>query len=129
MKLKLEKAYRHNYAREFGSNDKEWYLDAYNLLVKVKKENPEWYPWEGFCSCTLHIHYNGRPNRYGHHWSVSGFSDEMDKIMLEELGDSYKSYATREDMMKDLEKIVARNVPVHYKYVNGHYVSIKYELA
>lgn len=129
MKLKLEKAYRHSYAREFGSDDKDWYLDAYNVLVKVKKENPEWNPWESVCSCTLHIHYNGRSNKYGHHWSVSGFSDEMDKIMLEELGDSYKSYATRKDMMKDLEKIVARNIPEHYKYVNGNCVEIKYELA
>lgn len=128
MKLKLEKAYRHSYAREFGSDDKGWYLDAYNVLVKVKKENKDWYPWEKVC-CTLNIHYNGRPNRLGHHWSVSGFSDKMDKIMLEELGDSYKSYATRKDMMKDLGKIVARNIPIRYKYENGKHVPIKYELA
>lgn len=125
MKLKLEKAYRHDYAREFGSNDKEWYLDAYNVLVKVKKENPDWNPWEKVCSVTLHIHYHGDTNK----WSVSGFSDEMDGIMLEELGDSYKSYSKRAEMMKDLEKIVARQIPVHYKYVNGKDVPIKYELA
>lgn len=53
----------------------------------------------------------------------------MDGIMLEELGDSYKSYAKRAEMMKDLEKIVARKIPVHYKYVNGKDVPIKYELA
>lgn len=129
MKLKFEKAYRHDYAREFGSNKKDWYVDAYDVLVKVKKDNPEWYPWEKVCPCTLHIDYDGQPNRYGHHWSVSGFSDEMDKIMLEELGASYKSYATRKEMMKDLEKIVARKIPVHYKRVNGKYVPIKYELA
>lgn len=125
MKLKLEKAYRHSYAREFGSNDKDWYLDAYNVLVKVKKENPYWSPWEKVCSVTLNIHYHGHTNK----WSVSGFSDEMDRIMLEEFGDSYKSYAKRAEMMKDLEKIVARKIPVHYKYVNGKNIPIKYELA
>lgn len=78
MKLKLEKAYRHSYAREFGSNDKDWYLDAYNVLVKVKKENPYWSPWEKVCSVTLHIHYHGDTNK----WSVSGFSDEMDGIKM-----------------------------------------------
>lgn len=129
MKLKLGKAYRHSYAREFGSDDKDRYVDAYNVLVKVKKDNPEWNPYEKVCPCTLHIHYNGHPNKYGHHWSVSGFSNEMDKIMLEEFGDSYKSYEKREEMMKDLEKIVARNIPVHYKYINGKHVPIKYELA
>jgi hypothetical protein len=129
MILKLEKAYRHSYAREFGSDDKDWYVDAYKVLVKVKKDNPEWYPWEKVCPCTLRINYDGHPNRYGHHWSVSGFSEEMDKIMLEEFGDTYKSYATSKDMMKDLEKIVARNIPVHYKCVNDKFVPIKYELA
>lgn len=49
--------------------------------------------------------------------------------MLEELGASYKSYAKREDMMKDLDKIVARNLPVRYRYVDGKYVPIQYELA
>lgn len=129
MKLKLEKAYRHSYAQVFGSNDKDWYLDAYNVLVKVKKDNPSWCPWEKVCPCTLHIHYNGHANRYGHHWSVSGFSDEMDKIMLEVIGESYKSYATRKAMMKDIEKIVMRNRPVHYKMLEGKHVRFEYEFA
>lgn len=125
MILKLEKAYRHSYAREFGRNDKNWYLDAYYLCVKVKRENPEWDSWEHVCACTLHIHYNGRANMYGHHWTLSGFSDEMDKLMAEEIGDSWKSYATKEEMMKDLEKIVARKKPAYYR----NNVRYEYELA
>lgn len=119
MKLKLEKAYRHTYAT--GSGD---YFDSYDVLVKVIKDNPAWNPWERACCFTLHIHYYSRANE-GHNWVLSSFSDEMDKIMQEEIGDSYKSYATRAAMMKDLEKIVARNKPLYYDKLKP----IEYELA
>lgn len=129
MELKLEKAYRHSFAQEFGSNDKDWYLDVYNVLVKVKRDNPDCFPWERVLSYSLNIHYSGHANMHGHHWSLSGFSDKMDRIMLEEIGASYKSYATRKSMMKDLEKIVARNKPVYYKRIDGRCVPFEYEMA
>ena len=109
MKLKLQKDFRHTY--RFAPHD---YFESYTLHVKVKKENPEWTPWESVCPCSLHIIYDSNENKYGHHWRVSSWSDRMDKQMNELLGSDFKSYPSRKEMLRDLQKIVLANRPVHY---------------
>ena len=125
MIIKLVKSYRHNYFQEFGSNDKTWYLDAYHAEIKVKKENPNWNPWEHFCYSSLHIHYDGHAFSDGSHWSLSSFSDKMDEVMKNVLGDTYLTFKKKKDLLAAIEKIVPF-FPLCY-YRNGN--EFTYEFA
>lgn len=125
MEIKLVKSYRHNYFAEFGSDDKTWFLDAFHAEIKVKKENPDFYPWERFLTCTLHIHYDGHPFANGNHWSLSGFSDSVNKVLVNLFGESFLTFGNKKDLLAAIEKIVPYFPLVYYR--NGK--EIKYKLA
>lgn len=125
MEIKLVKSYRHNYFHEFGSNDTTWFVDAFHAEIKVKKENPEFYPWEKFLACTLHIHYDGRAFANGNHWSLSAFSDRTEEVMKKLFGETFLTFGKRKDLIASIEKMVPF-FPL-YHYVNGK--EIEYEFA
>lgn len=125
MEIKLVKAYRHNYFAEFGSDDKSWFLDAFHAEIKVKKENPEFYPWEGFLCCTLRIHYDGHAFANGNHWSLSSFSDRTDEVMKKVFGETFLTFGKKKEVIAAIEKIVPFFPLVYYR--NGK--EFKYELA
>lgn len=125
MEIKLVKAYRHNYFAEFGSNDKNGFLDVFHVEIKVKKENPEFNPWERFLGSTLHIHYEGHPFANGNHWSLSSFSDRTDEVMKKVFGETFLTFGKKKEVIAAIEKIVPHFPMVHY--VNGK--EIKYEFA
>lgn len=97
MTIKLEKAYRHRYS---FCND---YLDAYKCLVKVKREKPEYYPWEGWQTCGIHIHYESMmPD--GKQWILSPGFGSMDKEF--ERLNVQEYHSTRASLIKEIKRII-----------------------
>lgn len=109
MIAKLEKSYRVDYWREFGSSDKNWYTDVYHFLVKMDKKNPEFYPWERLFGFNVKIAYDGHKSfKNGNQWYLQSHSDKMDSFMVENLGDTLKTYPSRKKLVDDLKKLAEK---------------------
>lgn len=118
MIARLKKSYRTTL--EYGN----MYVDNFYFEVKVKRANPEWYPWEEwFKVCKISIQFESWAKI--NPWHIQSKYDDMDEFMEKILGRTLKLYPTRKAMFADLKKLASAWEETYY--VNGE--ERKYEFA
>ena len=93
MKLKLEQGFA-NY---------------YHCLVKVKRDKPEWWPWEDWLGITVTI------CKHDGYWLVLGFFDDVCDKMLELFGETCRKHETKAGVLNDMRKLIS-SMPHHLNY-------------
>lgn len=94
MQIKLENA---GYKGAFNTQ-------PYNVLVKVKREKPEYWPWQGVLHVSFHI--EKYPADLGGGWHIRSWTDESDKYMVEKFGTENFRCDDRKGLIKVLEQII-----------------------
>lgn len=94
MKIKLEFA---GYRGAFDTS-------PYDVLVKVKRDKPEYWPWQRVLDVYFYI--EKYPKELGGGWHLKSWTDESDKYMIEKFGAEHLRCDDRKGLIKVLEQII-----------------------
>lgn len=95
MQIKLENA---GYKGSFNTQ-------PYDVLVKVKRDKPEYWPWQRVLGTYFHI--EKYPKDLGGGWHIKSWADTSDKYMVEKFGAEH----LRCDHLKTLLGILEQIIP------------------
>ncbi len=94
MQIKLESA---GYRGAFNTQPK-------NVLVKVNRDKPEYYPWERVLD--IYFHVEKYPKELGGGWHITSWTDKSDKYMVEKFGTEHVQCDDLKTFLVVLEQIV-----------------------
>lgn len=94
MQIKLESA---GYKGAFNTQ-------PYNVLVKVKREKPEYWPWQRVLDVYFSI--EKYPAEMCGQWHLASWSDKSDDYMYEKFGARHLRFDDRQTLCKILAEII-----------------------
>ena len=94
MKIKLE------YAGYRGSFDTR----PHNVLVKVKRDKPEYWPWQRVLDVYFRI--EEYPKDLGGGWRLMSWTNKSDLYMIDKFGADYLEFIDKKRLIKVLEQII-----------------------
>lgn len=85
------------------------YQGAFNtrphyVLVKVKRDKPEYWPWKRVLYVYFHI--EKYPKELGGGWHLKSWTDESDLYMIDKFGADHLEFADKKGLIKVLEQII-----------------------
>lgn len=74
----------------------------YNVFVKIKRDKPEYWPWQRVLGVYFHI--EKYPKELGGGWHIKSWADTSDKYMVEKFGTGHLRCDDRKTFIKILKK-------------------------
>lgn len=94
MKIKLESA---GYKGAFNTQ-------PYDVLVRVKRDKPEYCPWQRVLDTYFHV--EKWPKESGSGWHLRSWTNESDLYMVDKFGADHLEFADKKRLIKVLEQII-----------------------
>lgn len=76
----------------------------HNVLVKVKRDKPEYWPWQRVLN--IYFHIEKYPAELGGGWHLTSWSNKSDKYMTEKFGTEHLRCDDRRALIKVLKQII-----------------------
>lgn len=89
----------------------------YDVEVKVKREKPEYHPWQNWFGTSVLIE-KAKEKLNGREWIVISRTDDMDKIFNDLWGNGILFLKTKKDVIEVVKQIIISTNYKHWLYEN-----------
>jgi len=83
---------------------------AYTVAVKVKRDNPDFWPWELVLEQFKIEYLDG----FRDPWRIAAWSEDADKYMMTKYGDAVKHFNTRTEVIKAIKNLIPHFIGKDY---------------